>query len=950
MFHELIKQKMYEWYQSDDCKINGIIDYIEKKGKMRDAQIEAIKLYLYFKIHCKNLPLSTLFNQGYFLRNVNIDDLLLSKKFRDFLYDNNSARQLYEIAISSDKYKSLKKEIEDKYDVLDFEKIFEDIFHNVDYANYIYSLPMGAGKTYLMSAFMYLDLYFAQNEPYNKAFAHNFVVLAPSGLKSSIIPSLKNIKNFDVSWILPEPSATNLKKLIRYEILDEVKTNKKSNKIKNPNVLKIAQYQPYKDMFGVVFLTNAEKVILDKIKVSANQMYFDFETSDVGYRIANELRDTIGKIPNKAIFIDEIHHVASEDIKLHQVVSQWTINRNVCEVVGFSGTPYLDSKEKIKISNSLSIENEDISNTIYYYPLVKGIDNFLKKPKIVASSDNNSLNIIKEGLDEFFKKYKDVTYDGLTSKIAIYSGKIETLEEYVYPFVTEYVSNLGMNPNEVILKYHGGNKNYSLPSENELEFASLNTKLSKKRIILLVGIGKEGWDCSSLTGVILSQKGCCPKKMILQTTCRCLRQVIKDEKESALIYLNSDNEKELSNQLKKNQHITIKEFESGVTSNKNIISRVNRMDKLAIPTIEYYKLNVRYEEEIKEKAKTSRDLKRILSNDKVKENIYLKEIDLEGNVIDKNINDIVYGEKTNFRKWLLNISKESFGFITLSDLKEYEKELKNIYDKITINNSLNMTYNHKLINSLIRSSFYDKRKLTTIKEEIPESASILSIKDITSIECENIELQYPNDIIVKEILDKDNGINNKIDLASLSKEELINLAKTNPEALTGSVKDESLELSLCNRTFHYIPYVFKQSEFEKNFMSDLLRLNRFKSSDLEVYYNGDHNISSFRIECFKTEDRKTKKIGLYTPDFLVIERKDNKINKVLIIETKGKGFRSQQEFIDRKNYIEKEFIPFNNKKLGYKKFDFLYIEDTLKENEISDILNNKIHEFFKEGK
>lgn len=950
MFHELIKQKMYEWYQSDDCKINGIIDYIEKKGKMRDAQIEAIKLYLYFKIHCKNLPLSTLFNQGYFLRNVNIDDLLLSKKFRDFLYDNNSARQLYEIAISSDKYKSLKKEIEDKYDVLDFEKIFEDIFHNVDYANYIYSLPMGAGKTYLMSAFMYLDLYFAQNEPYNKAFAHNFIVLAPSGLKSSIIPSLKNIKNFDVSWILPEPSATNLKKLIRYEILDEVKTNMKSNKIKNPNVLKIAQYQPYKDMFGVVFLTNAEKVILDKIKVSANQMYFDFEASDVGYKIANELRDTIGKIPNKAIFIDEVHHVASEDIKLNQVVSQWTINRNVCEVVGFSGTPYLDSKEKIKISNSLSIENEDISNTIYYYPLVKGIDNFLKKPKIVASSDNNSLNIIKEGLDEFFKKYKDVTYDGLTSKIAIYSGKIETLEEYVYPFVAEYVSNLGINPNEVILKYHGGNKNYSLPSENELEFASLNTKLSKKRIILLVGIGKEGWDCSSLTGVILSQKGCCPKKMILQTTCRCLRQVIKDEKESALIYLNSDNEKELSNQLKKNQHITIKEFESGVTSNKNIISRVNRMDKLAIPTIEYYKLNVRYEEEIKEKAKTSRDLKRILSNDKVKENIYLKEIDLEGNVIDKNINDIVYGEKTNFRKWLLNISKESFGFITLSDLKEYEKELKNIYDKITINNSLNMTYNHKLINSLIRTSFYDKRKLTTIKEEIPESASILSIKDIPSIECENIELQYPNDIIVKEILDKDNGINNKIDLASLSKEELINLAKTNPEALTGSAKDESPELSLCNRTFHYIPYVFNQSKFEKNFMSDLLRLNRFKSSDLEVYYNGDHNISSFRIECFKTEDIKTKKIGLYTPDFLVIERKDNKINKVLIIETKGQGFRSQQEFIDRKNYIEKEFVPFNNKKLGYKKFDYLYIEDTLKENEISDILNNKIHEFFKEGK
>lgn len=954
MFNELIKEKMIEWYQSEDCKISSIIDYIVKQDKMRDAQVEAIKMYLFFKIYCKNLPLSTLFIQGYFLKNIDIDSLPLSKHFRDFLYDNKSARQLYEIAISSDKYKSLKKEIEDKYEVLDFKKIFKDIFHNVDYANYIYSLPMGAGKTYLMSAFMYLDLYFAQNEPCNKAFAHNFIVLAPSGLKSSIIPSLKNIINFDVSWILPEPSATNLKKLIRYEILDEVKADKKSNKIKNPNVQKIAQYQPYSDMFGVVFLTNAEKVILDKIKISNNQMYYNFDASDdesvLSYKVANELRDTIGKIPNKAIFIDEVHHVASEDIKLNQVVTQWSRSSSVCEVVGFSGTPYLDSKEKVKISEDLAIENEDISNTIYYYPLVKGIDNFLKKPKIVASSDNNSLNIIREGLTEFFDKYKDVTYDGLTSKIAIYCGKIETLEEEVYPFVAEFVSTLGMNPNDVILKYHGGNKSYSLPSENELEFTSLNTKLSKKRVILLVGIGKEGWDCSSLTGVILSQKGCCPKKMILQTTCRCLRQVIKDEKESALIYLNSDNEKELSDQLKKNQHITIKEFESGVLNNKNIISRINRMDKLAIPNIDYYKLNVRYEEEIKEKAKTSRDLKKILSNNNIKENVYIKEIDLEGNVIDKNINDIIYGEKTNFRKWLLTIAKESFGFLTLSDLKDYEKELKNIFDKIIIHNSLNMTYNHKLINSMIRASFYDKRKLTTIKEEIPESASILSIKDVPSIECENIELQYPSDIIVKEILDKDNGISNNIDLDSLSKEELINLAKTNPEALTGSVKDESLESLLSNRTFHYIPYVFNQSTFEKNFMCDLLRLNKFKSSDLEVYYNGDHHISSFRIECFKTENRKTRKIGLYTPDFLVIKRKDNKINKVLIIETKGHGFRSQQEFIDRKNYIENEFVPFNNKKLGYKKFDYLYIEDSLNENEISNLLNNKIKDFFKEGK
>ena len=81
-------------------------------------------------------------------------------------------------------------------------------------------------------------------------------------------------------------------------------------------------------------------------------------------------------------------------------------------------------------------------------------------------------------------------------------------------------------------------------------------------------------------------------------------------------------------------------------------------------------------------------------------------------------------------------------------------------------------------------------------------------------------------------------------------------------------------------------------------MKQILTLNRFNNSNLEVYYNGDHNISSFRIECFKTEDKKIKKVGLYTPDFLVINRKNNKVNKVLIVETKGSGFSKQQEFID----------------------------------------------------
>ena len=88
---------------------------------------------------------------------------------------------------------------------------------------------MGAGKTYLMAAFIYLDLYFAQNEPDNPVFAHNFMIFAPSGLKTSILPSLKNIMRFDPSWILPEETARQLKRQIKFEVLDEASSAKGSN-------------------------------------------------------------------------------------------------------------------------------------------------------------------------------------------------------------------------------------------------------------------------------------------------------------------------------------------------------------------------------------------------------------------------------------------------------------------------------------------------------------------------------------------------------------------------------------------------------------------------------------------------------------------------------------------------------------------------------------------------
>lgn len=167
----------------------------------------------------------------------------ISKSTREFLKSRKAAAALLEYALLTNEAgdqisPKLEQQIKKNPESIDYEQVFTDAFYGVSYTDYLFSLPMGAGKTYLMAAFIYLDLYFASQEPNNPAFAHNFIVFAPSGLKSSVVPSLKTIQKFDPSWVIPEPAASALKRQISFEVLDQGKTANKSNKTKNPNVQK----------------------------------------------------------------------------------------------------------------------------------------------------------------------------------------------------------------------------------------------------------------------------------------------------------------------------------------------------------------------------------------------------------------------------------------------------------------------------------------------------------------------------------------------------------------------------------------------------------------------------------------------------------------------------------------------------------------------------------------
>ncbi len=842
------------------------------------------------------------------------------------------------------------------------------IFYGVNYPDYVFSLPMGAGKTFLMAAFIYIDLYFAQQEPDNKAFAHNFMILVPSGLKTSVIPSLRTIQDFDPSWIIPDPAASHLKRELKFEMLDENKSANKSNRTKNPNVQKIANHEPLPELFGLVAVTNAEKVILDRIDKDAQNpnLYSKDELAKI--EIANELRNIIGKIPNLSILIDEVHHVASSnddnEAKLRTVVNKWTKNNTITTVLGFSGTPYLDRKETVKITDNQTFKTSEMSNIVDYYPLANGIGNFLKVPKIIKSDSNNRTEIVENGVRKFFEMYKDTVYsNGTCAKLGIYCGTIETLEDVIYPLVSQICTEFGLNADDAVLKFHDGNKKYAEPANARSEFAALDKPFSKKRIVLLVQIGKEGWDCKSLTGIILSQEKDCPQKMVLQTSCRCLREVSDAKNEDALIYLNVQNYKYLDEQLQKQQHITIDEFQKKISKGETVsLNRYDRTEVLQLPKIDFYQLHVSYSQETvtattpetaKQEISLAADSAKILQPITTEWQITSNGLEC----ITTQVDDTERGTMpADFNLWLYNIAKESFGNITMQNLFAQKGALSEVFDTITFatkdgKRRFSSHYNLAQVNANIRKAFYDKRTLKVTDELIGKSAELLHIAntaDFSPVEiAKNAEPDYyPDRQKVENIHKEDIG-------EVLIDDDKLNIIKgleaMGQTEMANNLRSQYTSDPYKDITYHYMPYHL-DSGFEKKFLAEVLTLPSVKNQQLEVYYNGDGQFTEFRIDCYKKNERNQwGYIGKYTPDFLIIKRNQkDKIHKALIVETKGGLYAQDEKFKSRKAFVESEFLKANNQKFGYNRFEYLYLEDSLKDNERITKTNEIITQFFNE--
>ena len=952
---------------------------------MRDAQIESIRTYLYLKIACGNKPLWKLFAEGAF---NDLDYELNPAEYGTNTYqtikNNAGAMALMQYAQpdpqSAPKLPKLKELLRIKAEDIDYEAAFKSIFYDEDYTDYVFSLPMGAGKTYLMAAFIYIDLYFANKDKSNPVWAHNFMIFAPSGTKSSILPSLRNIMRFDPSWVIPEPEASKLRRIVTFEILDQQKTAKDSNQIKNPNALKINNHQPYDEMMGLVAITNAEKVILDRVEKKDAQPEL-FQTPEQKkeweqIRVANELRDVIGRIPNLAIFVDEVHHVADKDNKLKQVIEKWTEGKTFNGMIGFSGTPYLKKPYRITIGTEQPLKDSSMAMVVYYYPLTSGIKNFLKTPRI-EDSELPSRELLDKGVRDFLDNYMDVTYDiagdgkPRKAKLAIFCRSIANLERDVYPQVSQIVAEYGMSASDVLLAYHKGgkegNETFPAPKDAEQEFQRLDED-SQKRIVLLVRIGQEGWDCKSLAGVIMAYEpdSKSPQNSVLQRTCRCLRQAVKFEDETALIWLNRANAAYLDQQLREEQNSSLAEIRAAAEKDAPHQRRYSRMGRQRVPEIPFYQLELNHVEKINE---VKPDTKAVLENEDIliKAKLYERDTkNIEIEILDSTTDIAGHEVPMTFTEWFYLILKEGTHFPDEEMLLAYEPQLRKIFSTISTEKEdgryLSAEYDHEAIREAIRRAFLTERTAEYRREEIRRDAHIMVIRHngeteeindnrrLADFQPADENKYFPNQQTVKEIVSADDNP------PSLSEDEreYVDFLRQKGDVEKADrmerrfLEDHQLSPNARHKdaTYQYLPYRF-DSDLERDFFRDILA--SVQEQHLEMYFNGDEQFTSFIIKPYKITGNEWEALQQYVPDFLVLSRKeDGSIDRVLIIETKGQLYADS--FKDKKDYMNGTFKEINRNRDGLPHFDFLYLEadkDNKNLPQLEEKARKQIKDFFK---
>ena len=99
--------------------------------------------------------------------------------------------------------------------------------------------------------------------------------------------------------------------------MDSLSSSPIKNKLQgnNPNLEKVNRLTQSEN-FGLVFITNAEKVVLEKYNADnkkQHQGFLKIPQKEAEYKNSNELREALSKIPQLGVILDEVHHSYSSN-------------------------------------------------------------------------------------------------------------------------------------------------------------------------------------------------------------------------------------------------------------------------------------------------------------------------------------------------------------------------------------------------------------------------------------------------------------------------------------------------------------------------------------------------------------------------------------------------------------------------------------------------------------
>lgn len=548
--HQLLANKVDKWREQDyPCDqfpaISEILEFAYVDGEeeqfrfLRHAQVVALETYWYLRLILDTPAIPALYEKLYPKLNGRLAAMGVSPKlFEEADYDYDALIK----RINTDN-----KFVRDNH----LESLRETL--SLDYPSYILALAMGAGKTILMGTIVATEFALAQEYP-DGPFVQNALIFAPG---KTIIESLREIADIPFDRILPprmhKPFAAALKLTFTRDGDKELS-----------GVV-------WGSLFNVV-VTNTEKIRIQKKTARSknkDQLLLNLGIQeDHDAEIANLRLQAIASLPHLAIFSDEAHHTYGQKLlgkwvenkdtgelefqdqgikKVRQTVDYLAQETNLVVVVNTTGTPYF--------------ERQPLRDVVVWYGLGEGIrDGILKEVanniQVFDLDGGQTEDLIVRIVHDFVDAYWKVRIeDGSPARMALYFPQTKAMDE-LRPAVESALAQKGIDTTTV-LPVHSKS-----PEDQRRAFYRVaNDPGSPHRIILLVNMGTEGWNCPSLFATGLIRKLSSSNNFVLQAATRCLRQVPNNAL-PARIYLTKDNRKILEKQLQETYGTTIKELEN----------------------------------------------------------------------------------------------------------------------------------------------------------------------------------------------------------------------------------------------------------------------------------------------------------------------------------------------------------------------------------------------------